>query len=343
MAKKSKKNIEQNRYGIGEWYGRVVANLAPAQLNELAVKSSLSPKTAAMPCPFRQASDPGAICNKKGGVCSLQLHNQDADGKVTAIGHLVTMCPSQFWQDNNVFRWVGEVVIGTSKPTLVKEVGFLESVLNLEEENKANKIEADSDEEQGFGDEPSEQEQEINDDVKESVGRIDTILVDPDNSKKWCALELQAVYFSGKGMPSHLEQYTNPEITGLVFADENRRPDFRSSGPKRLMPQLQTKVPTLRRWGKKMAVVVDKSFFKSLGPISEIPHLSNADIAWFVVSYDVETGAMALLKTVYSTLESSVDALTAGIPRSLDAFEGRLDAILLSPKKSMKKKIIYLK
>ena len=158
-----------------------------------------------------------------------------------------------------------------------------------------------------------ELEQDINDDVKELVGRIDTILVDPENPKAWCALELQAVYFSGKGMPSHLRQYSDRSITGLVFPDETRRPDFRSSGPKRLMPQLQTKVPTLRRWGKKMAVVVDEPFFENLGKITEIPHLSNADIAWFVISYDVRSGAMGLSKKIYSTLENSVEALTAGI------------------------------
>ncbi len=341
MAQRKIAKSEQHRYGLGEWYGRVVANLAPVQLNELAAKSLLSPKEAAEPCPFRQASDPGAICNKKGGVCSLQLHSLGPDGKVTAAGPFVTMCPSRFWQDNNVFRWVAETIIGSTKPVLVKEVGFLESVMTVEGNKpvapETVDLEADPEEE---SDEP---EQDINDDVKESVGRIDTILVHPDDSTKWCALELQAVYFSGKGMPSHLKQYSDDKISGLVFADGTRRPDFRSSGPKRLMPQLQTKVPTLRRWGKKMAVVVDEPFFNSLGPISEIPHLSNADIAWFVISYDVENGKMNLSKRIYSTLENSVEALTAGIPRSLEAFEGRLNGILASPKKSMKKKIIHLK
>ena len=175
---------------------------------------------------------------------------------------------------------------------------------------------------------------------REAVGRIDTILIHPDKPSEWCALELQAVYFSGPGMPSHLAQYAS--ATGLMFPDKQRRPDFRSSGPKRLMPQLQTKVPTLRRWGKKMAVVVDAPFFKSLGPMVAIPHLSNSDIAWFVVDYDPATGAVSLMKTVFTTLESSVEALTAGIPKSREAFEEKLAGLLTATNKAAKKKVIRL-
>jgi hypothetical protein len=38
---------------------------------------------------------------------------------------------------------------------------------------------------------------------------------------------------------------------GVPFPAVQRRPDFRSSGPKRLMPQLQIKVPTISRWGRR--------------------------------------------------------------------------------------------
>ena len=65
---------------------------------------------------------------------------------------------------------------------------------------------------------------------------------------------------------------------GLPFPEGIRRPDFRSSGPKRLMPQLQIKVPTISRWGKKMAVVVDLPFWESLGAITEVDHVSNCDL-----------------------------------------------------------------
>jgi hypothetical protein len=303
------------RYGVGEWFGKVVSGQAGPQLKRLARKAALGFKQADMPCPFRETVEPGARCNKKGGVCSLQLY-REALGGVKPVGSFVTMCPSRFWQDASVFRWIGEEVLGTSTPTLIKEVDFLESVLGASE------------------DEDQEEKE------REAVGRIDTVLMHPTKAGEWCALELQAVYFSGAGMPSHLAQYADADR--LVFPDKQRRPDFRSSGPKRLMPQLQTKVPTLRRWGKKMTVVVDLPFFKSLGPMVTIPHLSNCDIAWFVVDYDPATGKMSLSAKVYTTLESSVEALTAGIPRSKEAFENRMAGLLTASTKAAKKKIIRL-
>jgi hypothetical protein len=213
----------------------------------------------------------------------------------------VTVCPSRFWAGNDVFRWIGQELLGTSTPTLIKEVDFLESIAG----------------------EPSEEESA----ESGAVGRIDTVLVNPDNLQEWCTLEMQAVYFSGPSMGSHLQQYASADNVP-VFPDQVRRPDWRSSGPKRLMPQLQTKVPTLRRWGRKMTVLVDRPFFASLGPMVAVPHLSNCDIVWFIVDYDPNSHAILRHAMVMTTLESSVEALTAGVPSSREAFEIRLrDAI----------------
>lgn len=112
----------------------------------------------------------------------------------------------------------------------------------------------------------------------------------------------------------------------IPFPSGTRRPDFRSSGPKRLMPQLQVKVPTLRRWGKKMAVVVDESFFSALGTMDAVRDISNADIAWFVMKYEEQAGK-AKLKPAFvhlTTLERAVEGLTAGRAVSLDVFESRI-------------------
>ncbi len=84
------------------------------------------------------------------------------------------------------------------------------------------------------------------------------------------------------------------------------------------MPQLQIKVPTLRRWGKKMAVVVDRAFFDSVGEMDRVSDISNADIAWFVVRFE-EVPGTAYSRIVrdevrYTTLERSVDGLTGGSP-----------------------------
>jgi hypothetical protein len=73
-----------------------------------------------------------------------------------------------------------------------------------------------------------------------AVGKIDMVLVHPDTSVlRWCALEIQAVYFSGASMSRDFNVMKQWHGPGLPFPQGIRRPDFRSSGPKRLIPQLQ--------------------------------------------------------------------------------------------------------
>ena len=120
-----------------------------------------------------------------------------------------------------------------------------------------------------------------------------------------------------------LAEATTP---GFPFPAQQRRPDWRSSGPKRLLPQLETKTPTIRTWGKKVAVVVDEPFFGSLVGLARERHLSNAEIVWFVVGYEVtKTGwKLAPREAIYTKLEASVKALTGGIPLPKEKFESQL-------------------
>lgn len=285
--------------------------MTSSEMNEFSLKSTMSVKAADMPCPFRLAADPDARCNKKGGVCSLRQYREDALGKVTAQGGFVTMCPNRFWAGNKVFEWIGKDLVDSQKPIIVREVDFLET--------------------------PGVDEAKDTEATADAVGRIDMVLMNAANELEWCTVEVQAVYFSGKKMAAHLDQFAVSGLNGMPFPDAIRRPDFRSSGPKRLMPQLQTKVPTLRRWGKKMAVIIDVSFANSLGAFTKISHLSNCDIVWYVVDYDQATGEIVLDRKILTTLESSVEALTAGVPRSREEFEGKLKSIL---KGTMGKKVV---
>jgi len=216
-----------------------------------------------------------------------------------AVAHsdtLVTMCPSRFLDSNTIFSWVGETLLGEDKLVILKELPFLMS--------------RDSS-------------------LQKPVGKIDMVLIDPEaNPLQWCALEMQAVYFSGHAMSSEFKFLKTWDKEGIPFPQEIRRPDFRSSGPKRLMPQLQIKVPTISRWGKKTAVVIDRSFWDSLGSMDEVDSLSNCDIAWFIVSYR-ERDASPNLNLVpdslhLTTLNRAVEGLTGGIPTSLNAFEQTL-------------------
>jgi hypothetical protein len=99
------------------------------------------------------------------------------------------------------------------------------------------------------------------------------------------------------------------------------------------MPQLQIKVPTLRRWGKKMAVVVDRPFFDSIGEMDRVADISNADIAWFIVGFE-NAGHGELKRLIrdevrFTTLERSVEGLTGGKPVTLPVFERRIRNKLL--------------
>ena len=165
------------------------------------------------------------------------------------------------------------------------------------------------------------------------VGRIDNVLVVPDSRPlSWCAVEIQAVYFQGASMKKEFMAILQSS-KNIPFPVARRQPDYRSSGPKRLMPQLQIKVPSLRRWGKKMAVVIDRGFFEAMGRMETVTHVSNCDVAWFVVEY-TESGGKARLKQhglYYTTLERSVEGLTAGIPTDLPTFEERILAKLQRP------------
>lgn len=343
----------KSRFGIGEWFGQSFTNMSPVErqnaaafnaqgttklsklqresLHALRSKSagtSLSTKEAEKLeileklrldeiatnklCPFKPDSFGELIpCSKKGGVCSLRLYETsdkvDVKPSIGDRGALRAVCPSRFHEKGTAFSWASEVILKTESPALVGEVGFLES------SESVDGLEG------------------------EDVGRIDMVVVDNSKPKgyplQWTALEIQAVYFSGAEMSKLFKQISSDISgggTGLVFPADVRRPDYRSSGPKRLMPQLQIKVPTLRRWGKKMAIVVDRPFYFSMGldRVETVEEASNADIAWFVVDFvESATGDAFTLErgeVFFMTLEEAVKGLTGGTPVTMNQFEERI-------------------
>ena len=101
------------------------------------------------------------------------------------------------------------------------------------------------------------------------AGKID-LVVARSEPWSWYGLEIQAVYFSGDKMEQEFEVLKDDARSDPPFPVGNRRPDWRSSGAKRLMPQLQVKGPTLRRWGSKIAVAVDRPFST---PLADRPNI----------------------------------------------------------------------
>lgn len=307
IAKGEKTPRLGRRYGIGEWYGRLLVDLHPTERVRLA-KLQFQPKKQRpiVACPFRGSKGANLACTKEGGVCTLRLYQSDPTSSLVTIapgdaGALVTLCPYRFQEAQAVHAWIGETLLNTANPLIASEVGFLEQETEEDNEGGSNS--------------------------RRDVGRIDRVLVHPSLSPlTWCAVEMQAVYFSGRSMKKEFEALRLYDGEELPFPAAHRRPDFRSSGPKRLMPQLQIKVPTLRRWGKKMAVVVDHSFFNALGKMEEVKDISSSDIAWFVVSYEEKNGKATLRRNSVklTTLERAVEGLTGGEPVALSEFEARI-------------------
>jgi hypothetical protein len=239
MAKPKKPNKPKlrSRYSIGEWYGAGLETLTPAARLQKAQIECERNEIIGAACPFQQ----DAKCNKKGGVCSLRQYQQLGDGPVTGVGPIITTCPQRFLEANTIFQWVGETLLQTKEPVILSEVGFLDRLR------------------------PEQSEQDEDEYSRDFIGRIENVLVHPTRQPMdWCALELQAVYFSGQSMANEFKMLSGKETDLLPFPAKHRRPDWGSSGPKRLLPQLQTKVPTIRTWGKKLAVVIDEAFFGSL-------------------------------------------------------------------------------
>jgi hypothetical protein len=215
-SKKPKKPKARSRYSIGEWYGAGFETISTADRFRLAKTEWEMDALTGTPCPFQADTK----CNKKGGVCSLRAYQHVGDGPVVGTGPLITTCPQRFLESDTIFRWVGENLLQTPCPVVLSEVGFLDRLR------------------------PEEQVQDDEADSRDFIGRIDNVLVHPSKDPlDWCALELQAVYFSGMSMRNEFRMLSETEQQGLPYPAKHRRPDWRSSGPKRLLPQPGTKVP----------------------------------------------------------------------------------------------------
>jgi hypothetical protein len=125
------------------------------------------------------------------------------------------------------------------------------------------------------------------DDGEKKIGKVDFLIghIKGGFVADFAAVEVQAVYFSGTSIRPVFDRF----LLGEELTDEQitRRPDFRSSAQKRLIPQLMLKVPVFRRWGKKFFVVVDTLFLKSL-PRFPTVSWTNCELTW--LGYPIKKG-----------------------------------------------------
>jgi hypothetical protein len=151
-----------------------------------------------------------------------------------------------------------------------------------------------------------------------SAGNVDIVLVaynDQGRVVDFGALEVQAVYISGN-VRNAFEHYMkdpqqNHEMTweGPYYP----RPDYLSSSRKRLAPQLIYKGGILNKWGKKIAVAVDKSFFANLPQLPQTQP-DQADIAWLIYDlvFDPSTNRYNLTRhdTVFTAFLPALETIT---------------------------------
>lgn len=195
------------------------------------------------------------------GICSLSSDNEAA-----------SLCPVRFLEGGMILRDAARLAFGAG----VSFAAFPEiRILQIDDPAKPGKL--------------------------KKIGKVDFVLGAVSDGKifDFAALEVQAAYFSGLETRTALRQFIAHGHFGDL--DVFRRPDFRSSAQKRLIPQLQLKVPVFRRWGKKFFVVTDSQFYRSL-PAFRSTTSANSELTWLVypIRKNGENFAMSEVQPVFS-------------------------------------------
>lgn len=294
-----------DKWGPSEWFGHDI--LAMSQAHRLAIaKAALLPQQQAkQPCPYLSAVTGNALlCSKQGGVCSVQRYSNGATGAISLAGHKVAICPSRL-VSKDVLNAIATKVLGVSTGTfLVKEVPYSVSL------TKTLK-----------GGEPA------------AAGRIDWLLVDGSNPARFCAVETQSVYMSGKSQDSTFAAFVKSS-GAMAMPPDYRHPDYKSSVPKRLAPQLESKARHLSSTSRKTVVLVDEFVRANMSTLQEISvpqafandpvkaekhKLNGCEVIFAIVS--LNTGKLTIVEYLYCTVTAAKDALSAVSAMSHQDFE----------------------
>lgn len=241
----------------------------------------------------RFRASPCTKSNKKDPLGVCSL----SDGSFAA-----SLCPVRFLEGSRIFVDAARIAFGPGV-----EVGLFPEVRVLKVEAEAEKRDR-------------------------KIGKVDFLLGLIRDSKiiDFAALEVQAVYFSGGEIRTPMRNFIESGILDHRISD--RRPDFRSSAQKRLIPQLQLKVPVFRRWGKKFFVVVDTQF---LGALPKFPTTTeaNSEVTW--LSYPIQKSGndyqMQECQVVFSQWDDVQNALREGTAPDPSEILSELQAKLAWP------------
>jgi Restriction endonuclease NotI len=252
-------------------------------------------------CRFRNGP-----CNKSSnsdpiGICSV------SDGREAA-----SLCPVRFLDDGRIFRDAARIAFGQeARFAIFPEI----RILQVPDPKKSGGM--------------------------KKIGKVDFVLgkIDDGVVTDFCAVEVQAAYFSGTETRSALRHFLANQNFGTF--DTFRRPDFRSSAQKRLIPQLQLKVPVFRRWGKKFFVVVDSQFFRSL-PDFRTTTPANSELTWLVypLAHLNETYQMQDVQPIYTEWADVETSLREGRAPDPSEIIGELQ-LKFAPKGKVTAKVFY--
>ena len=281
---------EPQYFGIAEWFGKRFFTLTPEERQDMA---QIGMKKKGRPlCPFQEGN---RTCSKGSGVCSIKLYGKGDNNRAVDLEDTpIITCPKRFEEGLLLISWLAEIVESKdSNVQIAKEVPFL---INPDTKKPAGKIDfilatGEGDSSRWFalvpfpdglvdtGKSPPTRDSRLrgNDGQVKRVSGIRHIQVET-------VLEIQAVYMSGNSIQSQFEILENDDQETPPYPDENRRPDWRSSSAKRLMPQLRTKVPVIRQWGNKVSIALDSQFFQHLGGPSPEgqTQITEGDIIWMI-------------------------------------------------------------
>ena len=166
------------------------------------------------------------------------------------------------------------------------------------------------------------------------AGNIDMVLVAHDEEHKlldFGAVEIQSVYISGNVRQPFDYYMADPAGRYAMQWQGQVRPDFLSSSRKRLAPQLLYKGNIINGWGKKLAVVLDRSFFQTLPTLPEVD-AETSDMAWLV--YDLILDAsqkryhLKRYRTVYTTFAAALTRISQSAAGPVEQFVAQLQTRL---------------
>jgi hypothetical protein len=323
--KKPKKATAKEKWGPSEWFGQDIFSMNDATRLEIASRAMLSYEEAAHPCPDQSnLTGQERICSKPGGICSVQRYATDTAGRIVPTGIQVAICPHRI-TSKAVLNEIAPKVLGVNvAPVLVKEVPYSISLVNTLKSGK-----------------PA------------TAGRIDWLLVDQNNTLNFCAIETQSVYMSGKSQKNTFSAFIKSN-GAMVMPPDYRRPDYKSSVPKRLAPQLESKARQLYATGRKTVVIVDEFVHGNMHTLREVDvpaayaldpqqtaayKFNESEVIFAIVS--IADGNLKVSHFIYCKIDAAISALNAVAAMNKSDFEAVVGNIVEMEKKKEKSNKVF--